>query len=90
MRQAGQARPQPNKLTSSKHMSTELARELPSRGAAGITGSNQPAATFHGLLISSKSSKPRARPCRMQFATWTSPLRRWGSSARGPMSFGPF
>jgi two-component system CheB/CheR fusion protein len=43
VRQAGQARPQPNKLTSSKHVSTELARELPSRGAAGITGSNQPA-----------------------------------------------
>ena len=44
VRQAGQARPQPNKLTSSKHVSTELARELPSRGAAvGATGSNQPA-----------------------------------------------
>ena len=44
VRQAGQARPQPNKLTPSKHASKELARELPSRGTAvGATGPDQSA-----------------------------------------------
>ena len=44
MRQAGEARPQPNKLTPGKRASTDLARELPSRGTAvGATGSDQSA-----------------------------------------------
>jgi two-component system CheB/CheR fusion protein len=44
VRQAGQVRPRPNKLTSRKLSSTNLARELPSRGTAvGATGSDQSA-----------------------------------------------
>jgi len=64
VRQAGEARPQPNKLTPGKRASTETWRGNCHRVAppSGPLDLINPRATLHGLLTSSKSSKPRAGP----------------------------